>query len=408
MSGPLWPKPIPVIGLTGEYASGKTLFALTIAPGRRTRVYDLEKSSASYEDLGCDRIDVPDKMLEITNGKGASPEQTFLWWRDHVRTIEPGQFDVIVLDPVSEIEQGLYDFVSNNPGLFNKTKAQYLKSSAMIWGDVKDYWKRILSELAARCQTFAFIAHLKSVWVDNKPTNKKAPKGKSTLEELASLYLWMERKPNARGEVPAVPSAVVKKGRLLHTRIDPETGEIRMVPALPPRLPVATPAAIRRYMLTPPDPEKLKPEELAPEEKLSEEDMLELRARVAEAEVERLRLEAEASGKPTPKPAREAPQANGQAKQKGEPSAAQPTEQPPGKATEEHLARLAELRDALFARTEPDDPKAVWSGILKKRHVVSARDLTQEQADALIKALEHQCSILDLEEAHATNGFRPS
>lgn len=406
----LFPKPIPVIGLTGEYASGKTLFGLTIAPGKDTLVYDCEKSSASYEDLGFVRRDVPTIMLERTGGRGYRPVDTFQWWRNEVATIPPGKFKVIGVDPISEIEAGLYDYVHAHPGEFGRTLAQYNRSSALVWGDSKELWKQILADLASRCEVFYFIVHLRREWAGNAPTLKKSPKGKSTLEELASLYLWMERKPNARGEVPAMPSAIVRKSRLVHTSFGADG--VRMVPALPPRLPVATPAAIREYLLNPPDPGNLKPEECAPEEKLSDDDKLELRAQIAAHEAERARADLEIIARegqtppppPTPSAVADAP---GVAFPPDEPApivaeaprpapSAEPAPTGPTGGVmdaycppvdEKRLGIIADLRNRLFTLFPPPNPAQAWADILGRRGVDSATKLNAGQADELIDTL---------------------
>ena len=278
---PLWQQPIEVVGLTGEYASGKTLFALSIAPGKDTLIYDTEKSSGTYQSLGFDRVDVPAEMLRVKPA-GHKPIDLFTWWRDHVRSIQPGRYRVIVLDTVSEIESGLVDYVRKNPGEFGYSASQFAKADALVWGCVKDFWKAILSDLAARCETFAFTSHLRNDFSGGRPTGKKSPKGKDTLMELASLYLWMERAKDKKGNVPDVPAAEVIKSRL--ATIDVVDGVVRTRPTLPPRLPIATPAAIRAYMADPPDYAKLKPGERAVEREMTVAEMEQLRLAVAEAE----------------------------------------------------------------------------------------------------------------------------
>lgn len=443
-TAPLWPQPIPVIGLTGDYASGKTLFGLTICPGGSTRVYDTEKSSESYQTLGFDRVDVPQEMLARFKGRH-KPVDTFQWWRDHVRSIEPGRFRVVMLDTVSEIESGIYDYVFAHPEEFGRTRAQYMKSSALVWGDVKELWKSILSDLASRCETFVFAAHLRQVWAGNAPTHKKAPKGKSTLEELASLYLWLERKADSKGNVPAVPSAIVRKSRLAHTRVAPDGG-VEIVPALPPRLPVATPAAIREYQQTPPDYARLADGERAPEEVLSDDDRAELRARTAEAEAdaERLRLErldreerrkrpreGRAVASPSSEPEREGGEPGELARPAPAPlarpaeSRAQPAEEHASPVllddglpvTEEQLERMAELRAELFEVQGIEDAQVIgekWSAILGRRGVTSARFLTEAQAGELIATLAGAISEIERQEdgtaeaGEATESFPPA
>lgn len=412
-SQPLWPHPIPVIGGTGEYASGKTLFGLTICPGPQTLVYDTEKSSESYLALGFDRVDVPAEMVRRFP-RGYKPIDLFGWWRDHIRAVPAGKYRVIMLDTVSEVETGLADYVLANPKEFGRTPQQYARATGLLWGDVKEHWKAILSDLASRCETFYFVSHLKAVWAGNAPTGKKAPKGKSTLEELASLYLWFERRPNASGETPAVPAAVVRKSRLAHTHID--ANGIQITPALPPRIPAATPATIREYQRNPPRYDRLRPEELAPEEKVTEAEMAELRARTAEAEVEAERLRTErlrhqeeaeerarqrATARPQPpadesaKPAAPAPAEGQQGAEDGQPQSttAETTFAVQAGPTEAQLARLKALRDELFDLTGPEDRAATWKAILAKRQATSAMELTEFQARELIGKLEAQVAI---------------
>lgn len=279
---PLWPKSIEVIGGTGEYESGKTTFGLTICPGPETLYYDFEKSGASYEaDLGFTRVDVPAEM-QRRFPKGYKPVDVFNWWLSHVRSLQAGQYRVIVADPASDIEQGLADWVAANPKHFGKTPGQYIKMSGIMWGDMKSYWKAILADIAARCETFYFTTHMSNVWKGDRPSKERKAKGKETLFEMASLYLRFERKK----DVNAVPSAVVLKSRLSKITIneDSEDGEVVSVPLLPPRLPKATPAAVRKYMNNPPDYSNLKPEELVGENKLTEDEKLLLRAEIANAE----------------------------------------------------------------------------------------------------------------------------
>lgn len=381
---PLWPEPIPVIGLTGEYSSGKTIFGLSISPGPSTLVYDVEKSSESYTSLGFRRVDVPAELLKKYRG-GYQPRQMFEWWRDHILAIGPGAYRVIMVDPVTDIESGLCDWVKANPGYFGHTPHQYAKMEAVMWADVRSYWKALLVDLAARCETFVFTAHLGLVFADGKPTSKKKPKGKSTLTELASLYLQLERKPDAKtGVAPPVPSAIVRKTRLGHLIVGRD-GELKTIPLLPPRLPVATPGAIREYQRTPPDHDRLRPEERAPDDAaLSDDERLELRARTAEAEAETERLRSAVKASPlavrlhVPEPKLLAVTEEDGAEE----------EEPATTLTEEQIGRLAELRSRLFEAANEPDPRGAWAAILARRGVTSARDLTHEQAADLIGVLE--------------------
>lgn len=415
----LWSQPIEVLGLTGEFESGKTLFGLTVAPGSATLAYDMEKSNATYTSLGFTRVDVPTEMLKA-HPAGYKPIETFEWWLAHVRAIPPGRFRVIMLDPVSEIETGLAEWVRTHPTHFGKTAAQYAKAAGLMWGDVKEYWKSILADLSSRCETFVFTSHMTSVWERDGPTGKRKAKGKETLMELATLYLQMERKKDKTGAKPDKPAAVVLKSRLSSIRFDATSGDTIIIPTLPPRLPVATPFSIRQYMAAPPDYSKLAAAELAPEEEMTAEQREELRYQIAKAEqtTEELRMNREQKQaekdealakrvaanhvgvRPGFQPGAQAALPVTKASKNGHAAtaaAATDTTAPIGSTattdsgpTDEQLSKLSDLRARMFATEgieSDDDRKAFWSGILKRRNVTSALDLTHAQADELIGKL---------------------
>lgn len=401
---PLWEQPIPIIGLTGKYASGKTLFGLQLDPAR-TRVYDTEKSCETYSGLGFDRVDVPREMMQ-KYPNGYKPIDTYMWWAQHIKAIKPGQYRVIVLDTALEIEAGIADWVTNNPGHFGKTKAQYLKMSGLMWGDMMSLWKALLSDLASRCETFVFTVHMGDEYVGGSRTGKKKPKGKTTLMELSSLFLQMEREPDKDGNKPQVPSAINLKSRLAHTRIDPVEG-VKIISALPPRLPVATPAAINEYLRNPPDWDNLKPEERAPEHIASEEEMERLRTQRAEAEAEANRLQiermdrddrraqlkadrearaAEEAGKqlaPQPVQSQPQPSNNGNGKQESPPQEKHPNH--------DLLETVLFNRNHLFQIANIEDPveqAEKWDAILQHYGVTSAKKLSRSNLEDLIRRLQ--------------------
>lgn len=287
----LFAKPIPVLGVTGEFESGKTRFLLSIAPGPATCIFDTEASSETYEEIGCKRIDVP-AGVSATFPQGYKPIDVFTWWWGAVKSIPPGRFRVIALDVAEDIESGLADWVWENPLYFNHNRNQYLKMSGIYWGDVKALWKTILLDITSRCETFAFAVHTGSVWgADNKPLRGiTRPKGKSTLMELATLFLHMERPVQMDGSKQEVPSARVLKTRLSHNRVDETSGELITKAILPPRLPIATVQAIRQYIAKPADFSSLAAGERAVPTQMSSDE----RAAIALA-TEQARAEAESA-----------------------------------------------------------------------------------------------------------------
>jgi len=126
--GRLWPNTpwgspmeIEVFGATGEFATGKTILGLSIAPGvhppghpfegqPRTLYLDLEKSGTSYAGTGCHRVDVP---AEMTKACGANwiAKQAAEWFNSIPQRVKPGQYDVCVVDPINDIESGEVNIV---------------------------------------------------------------------------------------------------------------------------------------------------------------------------------------------------------------------------------------------------------------------------------------------------------
>lgn len=264
---PLWPNgaKLEVIGVTGRYSSGKTLFGLTIAPAE-TICFDLEKGCGCYESLGFKRIDVSEKLQERFPD-GATPQQTFESWLAMMRSIKVGQYSVIVVDPIDDLENGLVELVSNDFASHGRSSREaFERTKGIYWAAVKNRWKAVLSEVASRCQTFVFTTHLRRVWIRGEPTEEFEPRGKASLMEMSSLYLFLERDPGSP------PSGIVLKSKLAGTAI--VNGEVTIVDKLPPRMPLATPTGIRHYIVYPCDHKNLKDEEKAPEKPAQEDPVL--------------------------------------------------------------------------------------------------------------------------------------
>ena len=302
LPGRLWPNApsgspveIEVFGATGEYKSGKTLLGLSIAPGPhpeghefagkpRTLYLDYEKSGGTYQGLGCCRIDVPVVMQDHMKGKPYRPLDVFKWFLEMLDHVKPNQFDVIMKDPITDIESGLVEYVKQNCTQFGLTQNQIAKSGGLLWGAVKDYWKQVLLKLSAKCKCFYFTSHLRDVWSGNTPIKgQREPKGKNTLLELSSLYLWLDREPRDGKPTPAKPAANVLKERLADTSFD-DAGNVNIVQLMPPRLPIATVDAIRQHIVAPPDYAKLKKGERVIEQGLSDDDKLRMQEHIAEAD----------------------------------------------------------------------------------------------------------------------------
>ena len=249
MPEPLWPNDtkIDVFGITGPIWSGKTLFGLTIAP-EETLCFDLEKSSGAYNYLPFKRVDWPTELVKKFPG-GHGPRDSYEYWKQQVMRIPEGKYSVIMVDPADDLEVGLAEYVKSQCKQHGfQTPEKFTSMAGVFWGVVREEWKSVLTNLASRCQTFVFTTHMRRVWVGNSPTNRWEPKGKSTLTELATIYLELER-----GGGPCdSPSARVRKCRVSTGVKTPEGWRITNI--LPERMPEATPDALRRYILNPPNP----------------------------------------------------------------------------------------------------------------------------------------------------------
>jgi hypothetical protein len=403
---------LSVIGVTGPFGSGKTLFTLGIDPNcfrspgpdteKTTIHWDTEDSATPFApSLNFLHIRLGRKMVEKFP-KGHKPIDLFLFWLEQMRTIQPGRFRVGIVDTISEIEEGLCDWVRANPATFGHTSGQYSKMEGLFWGDVKSYWKRILTEALSRFETFAFTSHTKVVWRGSAPTNQKTAKGKETLWELASLYLWLDRSPKPGSKTaPTKPSGTIFNNKNRLVRFDPATGELQ--PILPPRLPEATPTAIREYIRHPADYSNLKPEERAIDsESLSADDRLQLQAQIASdtasAEQSKLSLyelakRAQAASVVAPAPIAVVPAT----------VPAESASTPPAGATTTQLMASSELPPGQFCDGEQQRqilalakqlgmPNEALQAAVERRGSYNLAGLTRNQADEIIEAMRRKAT----------------
>jgi hypothetical protein len=387
---PLWGDiDIPIIIGTGDFGQGKTLFGLTIAPGPVTLCYDQEGSSLTYRSIDFDHVDMAAELMKLYPD-GFTPEQRFLWWRDDVIRRgkaggRQGRYRVMMTDPMSEIEDGLADHVRKNITKFGLTSNQADKSPGLFWGVMKREWKLTLDRFRIYFDTIYGTVHLRNEFVGNSPSGKQEPKGKETLFELASLFLWFDRPKDPSGAVSAVPAANVLKSRLARTTmID---GELQIAPVLPPRLPRATPKAIRDYIATPPDYSKLKKDERVKEKEFTEEEKLRLQAQIAsdqaaasQAELSRIDRMQQAAAAQAARLAttQQPPDAAGEHADRSQQKSAAATG---GLVSAGKVAQIVSLFSQCFAT--PDDLGAWLQPKLSQWGVGKVSQLTQSQGEQL-------------------------
>ena len=390
---------IEILGVTGDHGSGKTLFCLSIDP-KRTLVFDFENSSGSYMGLGFDRVSIPN-LMSAKYPQGYTQEQVALFVIDYIVSV-PQKYGLILMDPITDFEVGFVEWVKSQHKKFGfSTAKSFSDMVGVFWGKVKEEFKMFLSQISGKCETFCFTTHLRTEFKSGRSTGKKIPKGKETLFELASLYLWLDRSANDAGEVPDIPRADVLKSRLAHTSF--VDGRFVATPMLPPRLPQATPDAIRQYIISPPDYKNLKPSEMVVEKDLSDEDRLRMEMVISEnkkeaarsiSEVETIRagtardkfMRAQNPDKAAElqKQAASVRVADARVREEQDASANPDAETAPGEeVTPEQLGQLVELKQNLGIDVE------TFNRIISRRTGgINPSDLSREQAEDILGKLQ--------------------
>lgn len=277
---------IPVLGICGEFSSGKTLFGLSIDP-ENTLMIDMEDSAATYGTVPIKkRVSFFDEMVAKSDGKKLpTNEDKFVWFRDLLLNLPVKEYSVIFVDPITDVEDGLVEYVENHPQEFNLTAKQVSDAAGLKWGKVNDHWGLLLGFAARKVETFAFTAHMGSVWKGGRPVEgKRKTKGKAALKKLTSLYIELRREVNTQtGRPNSIPIGLVF-GDNTKERMSIYIPEKKIfVPILPPRIEECTPDKIREYIKNPVGMRDLHEDErLKPEPAMTDEEKLLIQAEIAE------------------------------------------------------------------------------------------------------------------------------
>lgn len=311
--------PLPLVVLTGEPGSGKSVFSVFSTPNGldltkppQAVVFDFEDSVGPYVGaLNFVRYDVRQMMADgIQNQVRQSAPSDEHWkkvllekadvsaspsaslFRGSIMSllaIKPGQFLTCSLDTLKPLQEGATDWLLLHPEAFGKTLAQYQKmKAAILIPDVRKILDHILLvECRSRFEMTVVTYHQKNEWEGQgesaHKTGQRISEAWELADRLSTLYATLDRRPKAKGKsAPRVPSGLVTwpygKSRLLRVR------DGVPVPVLPPRLPEFTPEAIRAYMASPPDYDNLKPGERMPDDTLTDDQKLLVAARVSDNE----------------------------------------------------------------------------------------------------------------------------
>lgn len=285
---------IPVIGFSGGYGTGKTLAGLSLSPTETTEI-GVEDSGVTYHLPIAQRHSMYSEVKAKAKDGIPTPIECFEWFQDLLPKVTTR---ILFIDPITDIQQGLVDWVEAHPEKFGKTKAQYEKASGLLWGDVKSYIKILLGRMSKQVECLIFTAHMGTVWKDGKPVaGKEKAKGLDVFRELSSLYVHLTRPVDpSSGKQPDAPVGHTclphGKSRLAHTIVQPD-GTVKIEAILPPRMEPFTWEKLRGYVLKPPDFSKLKKTELATIDHMTAEERLLLESEVVanKLETEKIRLQ---------------------------------------------------------------------------------------------------------------------
>jgi len=285
------PLKIRTMGATGPFGSGKSLLGDMIDP-RSTFKIDIEASSTTTN-LPFRRHAVLFDEVKAA-GPVPTPLECFNWFREQMESVKPGEYTVVSVDPINEIQQGAYDWVIANPQAFGRSASQYEKMTALAWGDVKTLIEGMVGALSKKIETFYYTLHMGQVWRQGKPVEgKMKAKGSDIFRKIADVVFVLNRPVDpASGKVPDKPVGLVVgdigKSRLVHA--NPDTGEIQ--PILPPQVVDLDAGKIREYIAKPPNYKKLKKHEVVSVHHMTDDEKLQLQAQIAsdQREAEELKV----------------------------------------------------------------------------------------------------------------------
>lgn len=277
--------PIPHIGLCGEYNQGKSLWGATIDP-EHTLIIDLEDSTASFAHTMPikKRLSLYEELNKKFEGKMPSDVDAFIWFRDTIEAVKPGEYSVCFVDPINDIESGLENLIRTKPGDFGLTAKQITDAPGLIWGAMNRYWKYWLGVQSQKFESFVFTTHMGNVWDGGRPIKgKRKSKGKSVLKEIASLFVLLKRETDAQNILNKIPTGFVAGDNCKERMAVWDAKTRSMVTVLPPRIENCTPDTIRQFIANPVGLRKYTKEELLPPDKpMSDDEKLQIQVEIAE------------------------------------------------------------------------------------------------------------------------------
>jgi hypothetical protein len=185
--------PLPSIWVIGLPERGKSSLAATTL-AQQPLVLDAEGSWATlkYQVPGAKVVQLREKAAAINEKNFHLALFTAMW--NELEALQPGQHDLLVIDPTSDLYFGSYAFMLKRPDLVGKAAASYTGTigNKAQWADSYTLWKHIVGTATTKVQTVVLTSHPKDL-VDKASgakTGKQSFKGVD-FTEIVSLKLWL-------------------------------------------------------------------------------------------------------------------------------------------------------------------------------------------------------------------------
>jgi hypothetical protein len=250
-------KPKGLIHVTGPSGVGKSLFSIGLVQigldPKRVAVFDNEQSLKQHHEslgFGC-YMDMTQKRLEKF-GLFGSPRAFFKYQLELVEALPKNTYDLIVVDNVVPLEDGIEDYIEAEPEKFGITKNQVERGMGLKWRPIKILYSTFIQSLAEKAPLFIFTSQLAQTFANAQAVpGLFHPQGKKdVLGQQSALRIWLRFNKTCE-----IPDGLVMKSRLVYPQ---RLGELlNWTPILPYKVSPASWAHILDYLEKPPDLDEL-------------------------------------------------------------------------------------------------------------------------------------------------------
>lgn len=233
MATKIKPMQNPITGLvhvTGEYATGKTPFALTCgADLRRIAFFDNDvKGRETVNELrqqGGEFGFYRDMLKETSNLREVETHEKYLRAIDELK---PNQYDVIVFDTWAPFSTTFRAYVRKHETKFREFYAPLGTIHGAEWAiEANHYEAEVLARLLDLAPLVIVVTHLKEHRIQinesvSRATGKQIPDVKKAVIEKSRFRIWLRRNP--QGNLPiGLLLKPLTRAKLVDNRVDFET-----------------------------------------------------------------------------------------------------------------------------------------------------------------------------------------